>query len=125
MAKKCGTVLIVEDDPNSREMLSNLLSLDGIPNVSAASAEEALEIAAERPIAVAIIDILLPGIDGYALLSELQCRRLLAEGKALTLTALYCDEEQVRARNAGFAGCLGKPIRPKQLIPLVNELLSV
>jgi CheY-like chemotaxis protein len=108
-------VLVVEDHPDARESLRMLLALDGHEVDEASDGPTALEkIIALRP-DVALVDIGLPGLDGYMLA---QAVRAAPGGKSLYLVALTGygqPEDRRRAIEAGFDAHLVKPVEPDRL----------
>jgi DNA-binding response OmpR family regulator len=115
-------VLIVDDCRDAADSLGLLLQLWGYDFRLAYSPDEALKTAASWDPDVALLDVGLPSMDGYAL----ACRITLARGgKGPTLVALtgYADEaHRVRARTAGFDHYLIKPYEPRQLEKLLDVL---
>src|SRR5262249_50680433 len=110
-------VLVVDDAPDSREVMAEILRRCGADATVAASASEALaSIARDRP-DVVLADIEMPEEDGYGLLRKLralpsdECRSIPVA--ALTAYAGECD--RARALAAGFARHVSKPVEPKDL----------
>jgi hypothetical protein len=117
-------VLLVDDEPDARELLSEVLEQYGATVVLAASADEALRVLrAERP-TVLLSDIGLPGEDGYSLIGRVRALPF-EEGAAIpaaALTAYARSEDGRRALAAGFLRHAIKPIQPAALAVLVREL---
>ena len=118
------TVLVIEDHDDSRELLVNVLEAAGARAFSAAAAAEALALAAVEKPDVLVVDIGLPGEDGYALLARLRGLEALAgrfvPAVAVTAYARASDREQALA--AGFAQHMAKPVDPHQLVEVVASL---
>ena len=115
-------VLIIEDNADAREMLRDLLDLDGHVVDEAEDGYAGLEIALERPPDIALIDIGLPGVDGYGLARRIRARA----GRRIALVALTgygLPEDQRRAREAGFDAHLVKPVTPERLSEVLEELI--
>ena len=117
------TVLVVEDEADLLFTVSLTLELAGYAVMKAASGEEALEVmAAEVPDAV-VLDLRLPGIDGWEVL------RRLNEGGGLrvpvVLVSAQVDEATAdRAVRLGCRAYLAKPFRPAELTRVVGDLLA-
>jgi two-component system, sensor histidine kinase len=113
-------VLLVEDNDDAREALCALLELDGHHVEAAAEGQQALEIAKTKNLEVALIDIGLPGLDGYEV-----ARRMRALGRPATLIALTGygqPEDRQRAHDAGFDTHLVKPVDPAALTKVLASL---
>ena len=102
-------ILIVEDSPDNMKLFRTLLTLRGLEVVGLSGGDGMLEtIEREQPVLV-LMDIQLPGKDGYALLKELrQSDHKRVRVVALTAHAMSGDRE--KAINAGFDGYITKPI---------------
>ncbi|MEH2376669.1 response regulator [Nostoc sp.] len=120
-------LLVVDDDPDTRTLLTFLFELDGAEILTAASAGEALEIMSFFKPDVLISDIHLPDEDGYSLL--LKARNLEAKrGRkipAIALTASAFDEDRKRASLAGYDIYQSKPIDLDELASVVATLAGV
>jgi hypothetical protein len=117
-------VLVVEDDPDARELIERILRSAGALVVAVASARGALQnLPGFRP-HVLVSDIEMPEQDGYALLRELRswAPRRGWDTPAAALTAYARPEDQQRALRAGFQVHLAKPIEPATLVGAVAEL---
>ena len=118
------TVLVVDDDADTREIASHFLEGVGARVVTATNADEGLRLLrAERP-DVLVADIGMPGTDGYAFIRAV---RALShddgcETPAVALTALVREEDRRRAIEAGFQSHLAKPITREALVSTVSLL---
>ncbi|MDF5735675.1 MULTISPECIES: response regulator [unclassified Nostoc] len=117
-------LLVVDDDPDTRTLLTFLFELDGAEIVTAALAGEALEIMSSFKPDILISDIYLPDEDGYSLL--LKARNLEAKrGRkipAIALTASALDEDRKRASLAGYDIYRCKPVDLDELASVVANL---
>jgi CheY-like chemotaxis protein len=115
------SVLIIEDHDDAREALRALLELEGYTVDAAASGPQGLDLARERAPEVALIDIGLPGVDGY----EVARRIRTFTGPRPFLIALtgYGQPEDVkRAIDAGFDAHLLKPVDPDALAHVLSGI---
>jgi CheY-like chemotaxis protein len=115
------SILIVEDNDDAREALRMLLELDGHLVEAAAEGGQALEIVRAKDPDVALVDIGLPGIDGY----EVARRVRAGDGKRpllIALTGYGQPEDRRRATEAGFDSMLVKPVDPTTLSDLLATL---
>ncbi|MGH7359960.1 MAG: sigma-54-dependent transcriptional regulator, partial [Candidatus Rokuibacteriota bacterium] len=115
-------VLIVEDDHIARKGLADLLSLWGYEVASASDGVEALERAAEEPPAVVVSDLVMPGMDGLALLSTLRTDH--PEAAVIMLTGQGSIESAVQAMKEGAYDYLTKPLDPSRLQVLLERALD-
>jgi CheY-like chemotaxis protein len=108
------SVLIVEDEADSRELIELLLASEGASVRSAESALEALAILEDARPDIVLSDIGMPGRDGYWLAREIRTR---CPGIAtVALTAFSAQDDIERAMAAGFDHHVGKPVDPEQLV---------
>jgi signal transduction histidine kinase/DNA-binding response OmpR family regulator len=119
-------VLVVDDEPDGREMIAKVLSTYQAVVTTAASVSEALELFVRSPPDVLVSDIGMPEQDGYDLIR--QVRRLSAEegGRvpAMALTAFAREDDRLRALAAGFQIHATKPIEPAELVAGIARLAS-
>jgi CheY-like chemotaxis protein len=115
-------VLIVDDEPDARELFESILCGAGAEVDVAESAAAALETVAARPPRVLVTDIEMPGRDGYELLEA--ARRALAgyPFAAIALTAYAREADRRRSLAAGFDLHLAKPVEPADLVAAVASL---
>ncbi len=113
-------ILLVEDDTRIRTSLRLVLEDEGNTVDQADSAEAALEMLGRRAVEVAIVDLMLPGMDGFEL-----CRRLRAsfDIPILILTARSDSHDVVAGLEAGADDYMVKPAVPKELSARVRALL--
>ena len=111
-------VLVVDDDPDAREIVRELLVRSGVEVVTAASAHEALELMEAQPPQILLSDIAMPGQDGYALIRKVRSLPPHRGGTvpAIALSAYTREEDRRRSLASGFQGHLGKPVDPAELI---------
>src|SRR5262249_27278467 len=107
-------ILVVDDNRDAREMLRQILELDGHQVQEAAEGNQAVRLAAEWTPAVALIDIGLPEIDGYEVARRIR-KRLGAAVRLVALTGYGDPEARRLATEAGFDEHLVKPIDPDML----------
>jgi PAS domain S-box-containing protein len=121
-ALNAKSILVVDDSPESTEMLTTLLTTEGAHVASAGSGEDALRLVRENNFDLVISDISMPEMDGYQLLEKI---RALASGKdlpALALTGYGRSTDIDRAEAAGFVRHLTKPLDIARLLEVVREL---
>ena len=106
-----ATIVVVEDQPDNLKLLTTLLTLKGYQVVGLPNGDRLAEVMrTQQPVPdLVLLDIQLPGRDGYAVLEEL---KELPERswKVVALTAHALPEDRARATAAGFDGYITKPI---------------
>lgn len=112
-------VLIVEDDADLREMMAQLLSLEGIHAVTVANGREALEYleGADDAPQLILLDLMMPVMDGWEFRRKQQADPELASVPVIVLSAL----DQTRAGNLEATAFLKKPLDFDHLLELVRE----
>ena len=117
-------ILVVEDDEKSRRLLADVLGWHGYEVAAAASGEDGLALARMHRPQAALLDIQLPGIDGYQVLAELRDDSAEERIPAVAVTASVMDEDRRRILAAGFDAYVGKPVNIRQLIDTLERLLD-
>lgn len=120
-----GPVLVVEDIPNILQLLEVTLKFKGYPVVTARNGQEALEqISRERP-ALVITDILMPKMDGFALVQSLRTDPRTSSIPIVFLSATYVTpEDKAFAIKLGVACFLEKPVDTEEFLLTVAEVLT-
>jgi PAS domain S-box-containing protein len=117
-------VLVVDDDPDTRELVTEILKAAGAEVSAAGSTDEALRRADEGAPDVLVSDLAMPARDGYALLRALHGRGLASGLVTIALTAHARREDRERALGAGYDAYVTKPVEPAALAALVKELVE-
>lgn len=115
-------VLVVDDNADMAESLALLLRLRGHQVEVAHEGREALRTAAAFHPEAVLLDIGLPGLDGYQVATKLRRRRRTAQALIVALTGYGQEEDQRRSRAAGFDHHLVKPVAPQVLYELLARL---
>jgi len=122
-AKKKSLVLVVEDDPTSRLLYSNLLELKGFKVMIATDGKEAIDAVINHPdISIILMDIRLPELDGISTMKEI--KKIRKDIPIIAQTAYAMVEDKVKLLKAGFDYYLSKPIKPAVLFEALLPYLK-
>jgi CheY-like chemotaxis protein len=116
------SALVVDDVADVTEMLAVLLSHAGYDVVTAASAAAALKEARERQFDVVISDIGMPEMNGYQLAREMRTLPGYKTVPMVAVTGYSMFDDKERSTNAGFNAHMTKPIDPRALLELIEQL---
>ncbi|MDQ7821039.1 MAG: response regulator transcription factor [Armatimonadota bacterium] len=114
-------ILVVEDDPRVGEILTDALALEGYTAVVAGSGQEGVDRSVDPEVGLAILDVMLPDIDGFDVLRRLRARR--PDLPVLMLTARDDLPSKVAGLEAGADDYLTKPFALEELLARVRALL--
>jgi len=114
-------VLVVEDDPDSLELMTYLFRAFGHQALGAGSGTVALRLAAETPPDLIICDLRLPGMDGFELLGRFRENPSLQAVPVVAVTAYAMPGDKERVLGAGFDGYVSKPIDPQTFVHMAEQ----
>ena len=117
-------ILVVEDNVDSRESMVAALQLDGHRVYEAADGNAGIRAVAELKPEVAVIDLGLPGLDGYEVASTLRQDPACQEMVLVAITGFEQPDSLRRARAAGFDDYVSKPIPPDRLVRVIDAAFS-
>jgi CheY-like chemotaxis protein len=119
-------ILYVEDDPDIRHVVRIALSLDPAIRLLTAESGGAALAMLDRGLApdAALLDMMMPGMDGLALLAMLRARPATANLPAIFMTAKVCPRDRDRYREGGGVGLIVKPFDPLLLAAQVRTMLA-
>ena len=108
-------ILVVDDNADAAEMLAALLEIEGHEAVAAHSGPAALQILSQHRPDVVLLDIGLPGMDGYEVARQVRRLPGLAHTPLIAITGYGQEEDRQKARDAGFAHHMTKPVSLDEL----------
>jgi putative two-component system response regulator len=117
-------VLLVDDDPVIVRLLEVNFRLEGFHVRTASSGEQALEKAAEEPPDAMVIDVMMPGLDGWEVCARLREHPETADIPVVFLSARARDEDRSRGYALGVVEYVMKPFDPADLIEVVRGHLA-
>ncbi len=119
-------VLLVDDDPDARDLIAFLLEQNHAIVTAVESASEALEAIEQAEFSLLISDIGMPEVDGYLLMQQIRDRlsKQARQLPAIALTAYVGEYDQQQAVRAGFQRHIAKPVEPEALIKVIADLVK-
>ena len=119
-----STILVVDDESPIRDLVRDVLELDGHDVVEAADGPTALEAVADKSPDLLVLDIMMPGMSGLDVLRSLRREHSGAELPIILLTTASDDDTTWAGWTAGASVFLPKPFDPSHLMDWVERLLS-
>lgn len=116
--------LIVDDDPDVRALLAFALNDEGFDTREAADGASALEALDESAPDCMILDVMMPGLDGFGVLRTMRERQLARTTRVIVLTCRGEDRDYVRGFDLGAHDYLTKPFDPDNLLTRLRDLLE-
>jgi len=117
-------ILIVDDEVENRELLQIILNWSGFVTQLSASGEEALASAAAEPPDLILVDLLMPGMDGYQFIASLREKSESQDIPVIMLSAMNDSLTRKRALSAGADAYITKPFDRSELCEQVRAVLS-
>ena len=114
-------VLVVDDDARLREFMRVNLEMEGYSVREASSAEEALEVIEDQVPELVLLDVVMPGVDGWQMLQKMQERH--GSIPVIMFSGQVDPETAADAESRGARGFVGKPFDPQQLIERAKQLV--
>jgi two-component system cell cycle response regulator len=117
-------ILIVEDEPDGQEVAAGLLEHFGVSSSQVGNAEEALLLLTEAPFTAALIDLALPGMDGFSLLEAIRSDPMMANLPCIAVTAYHSSLVRQQAMEAGFDAYFPKPLHDSSLFSELDRVIA-
>lgn len=117
-------ILVVDDHEDNRRILHDLLSTAGYEVIEAENGEDAVAFAEARVPDLILMDIQLPGIDGYEATRRIKANPALRRIPLIAVTSYALSGDDVKALAAGCDGYVTKPFSPRALLAKVKECLA-
>lgn len=114
-------IMVVDDEMHIRELVRFYLDKAGFDTIEAANAEEALDIVENQYIDLAVVDIMMPGVDGFELVEQMRQYR---EFPVIMLTAKSQSKDKLRGFSLGIDDYVTKPFDPDELMARVKTILK-
>jgi signal transduction histidine kinase len=122
---RASRILIVDDEPHNRDVLEAMLSAEGHLLSTAASGDEALAVVAQQPPDLILLDVMMPGMDGYQVTSAIKSDVATRNIPVIMVTALDDRNARMLGLRAGAEDFLAKPVDRAELCARVRNLLRL
>jgi two-component system cell cycle response regulator DivK len=119
------TILVVEDNPKNMKLVRDVLEFAGHQVIEAITGEEGVRVAQETPIDLVLMDLQLPGIDGFEALRLIRSAGKNRDVPVVAVTASAMPDDRARTLESGFDGYVEKPISVRGLSQQVDDFLQL
>jgi two-component system cell cycle response regulator DivK len=116
-------ILVVEDQEDNRTILRDLLGAAGYELIEATDGAEGVKLAQQQKPDLILMDIQLPGMDGYEATRRIKSQAALKSTPIIAVTSYALSGDEAKARAAGCDGYVTKPFSPRELLAKVREYL--
>lgn len=118
------TILVADDEVDVRELVTYRLTRSGYGVVEAVDGEQALELARDRLPNLAVLDVMMPKLDGYEVTTKMRADDRLRSIPVILLTARAQETDVSRGFEVGADDYLRKPFNPDELVARVRAVLG-
>ena len=118
------TILVIDDQEDNRRILRDLLTNSGFEVIEAVTGEEGVTLAEARAPDLILMDIQLPGIDGYEATRQIKAKPALRATPLIVVTSYALSGDDVKAFAAGADAYVSKPFSPRAMLAKVREFLG-
>jgi len=118
-----GRILVVEDHEDNRRILRDLLTSVGFQLIEAETGPDGVEMAKLHQPDLILMDLQLPGIDGYEAARQIKAEPRLSSVPIIAVTSYALSGDEERAFAAGCSAYISKPYSPRQLLARIREHL--
>jgi len=125
VADHAERVLIVDDEPHNRQLLEVMLGVEGYVLLTAASGEEALALVEREPPDLILLDVMMPGMDGYQVATKIKSNPACKNIPIVMVTALDDHSSRMNGLSAGAEEFLSRPVDRAELCVRVRNLLRL
>src|SRR5437870_5817996 len=120
-----GLVLVVDDEDSNRDMLSRRLQRRGYATVTAENGAKALELIAQQPFDLVLLDVMMPGMDGWTVLEQVRQTRSMTDLPIIVTTAREQSDDIVRGLRLGANDYVTKPLDFPVVVARVQTQLAL
>jgi two-component system cell cycle response regulator DivK len=118
------SILVIEDQDDNRRILRDLLTSVGYEVIEAVTGEDGVTAAETYRPDLILMDIQLPGLDGYEATRQIKANRALRQIPIIVVTSYALSGDDVKAFDAGCDAYVSKPFSPRELLAKIREYLQ-
>jgi CheY-like chemotaxis protein len=118
------SILIVEDNLGNLELLKDIFEPRGYNTIGVVNGQDALNIISDNPPDLVIMDIQLPGMDGYTVTKKIKQNPKTNKIPVIAITAYALREDREKALNAGCDEYMSKPIDTREIVTMVEKFIG-
>ncbi|TQV88075.1 sigma-54-dependent transcriptional regulator [Aliikangiella coralliicola] len=120
-----AVVLIVDDQPDNLDILVNYLSDSGLELMVATDGEQALSLAFERTPDIVLLDVMMPGLNGYQVCAELKANKKTEQSPVIFMSALADIDKRLEGFKAGAIDFVIKPLQREEVLARIKAHLTI
>ncbi len=117
-------VLVVEDQEDNMRIMNDMLASAGYQVIEAVTGIEGVAMAASHIPDLILMDVMLPGLDGYEATSRIKANAALRHIPVIAVTSSALDGEESKAEEAGCDAYFSKPVSPRALLAKIREYIG-
>ncbi|MFO0700575.1 MAG: response regulator [Nitrospira sp.] len=117
-------ILIIEDNEKNLKLVRDVLQFNGYETAEAMTAEDGLVLARSQQPVLILMDIQLPGMDGFDALRQLRADPITKFALVIAVTASAMERDRQKILEAGFDGYVAKPIQVKTFVEEIRTILA-
>jgi len=117
-------ILVVDDDPTMVKLINVNLKLNNYSVIEATSGEQALDVLSEESLDLVVLDIMMPGVDGWEVLRRIRGSSETREMPVILVTAKTQDSDVIRGWELGADEYVIKPFNPLLLVEVIKMVLD-
>jgi CheY-like chemotaxis protein len=125
MVNLMSKILLIDDEPDIRITTGKILEKRGYEVVMARDGEEGLKILKNNKVDLILLDVMMPGPDGWEVCREIKGDRELRDIPVVMFTVMASEEDMEKSRMSGADAHISKPFSTEELVETIEELLPI
>jgi DNA-binding response OmpR family regulator len=125
MTRDTATILIVDDDPTTCALTATVLEREGYRTRSCTTGKDALDVVATTPVSLVLLDVMMPGMDGFEVCARLRATDVGKKLPIILLTGRDDVDTRLEGIQSGVSEFLAKPVSRHELVARVRAQLHI